>query len=152
MSTLRSKIDALAASFAEDVLVALRSASFQEIGALGAARTRGPGRPPGPARAAVAGRGRSGKRRRRSMKDIVSALDDVVKAVSASKKGLRAEEIRDKLGLQSKELPRVLKEGLATKRLSKKGKKRATTYFAGKGKARAGRKKKASTNGAPAAG
>ncbi len=85
------------------------------------------------------------------MKDIVSALDDVVKVVSASSRGLRAEEIRDKVGLQSKEMPRVLKEGLATKRLSKKGEKRATTYFAGKGKAKASRKRKASTNGAPAA-
>ena len=45
-----------------------------------------------------------------------------------------------------------LYQGLATKRLSKKGEKRATTYFAGKGKARGARKKGASTNGAPAAG
>ena len=155
MSALRSKIEALASSFAEDVLVALRSASFEEIAGLGGAR-RGPGRPAGTRRGP--GRPAGGKRRRRSMNDIVAALDAVVKAVGASSKGLRAEQIRDKLGLQSKELPRVLKEGLATKRLSKKGEKRATTYFAGKGSTRrpgrgaGARKKKASTNGVPAAG
>jgi hypothetical protein len=32
--------------------------------------------------------------------------------------------------MQSKEMPRVLAEGLAKKKLKKKGQKRATTYFA----------------------
>jgi hypothetical protein len=50
--------------------------------------------------------------------------------VKKSKDGLRAEEIRQKLGLESKEMPRVLKEGLATKMLSKRGQKRATVYLA----------------------
>ncbi len=45
-----------------------------------------------------------------------------------SPKGLRAEEIRAKLGLQSKELPRPLKEGLDGGRFAKSGQKRATTY------------------------
>jgi hypothetical protein len=150
MSTLRSKIEALAASFAQEVLAAMKSASFDEIASIGGGArrvgARGPGRPAG--RRAGGG----GKRIRRSMKDIVSTLDDVVKVVGAAKNGLRAEEIRDKLDLEAKQLPRVLKEGLATKRLRKKGEKRATTYFAGKGKARGSRKKGASTNGAPAAG
>ena len=30
----------------------------------------------------------------------------------------------------AKEMPRILKEGLATKKLTSKGQKRATTYFA----------------------
>ncbi len=145
MSTLRSKIEALAASFAHEVLNAMKSASFDEIAALGGGR-RGPGRPVGSGRRVGAG-----KRIRRSMNDIISTLDDVVKVVGAAKNGLRAEEIRDKLDLEAKQLPRVLKEGLSTKRLSKKGEKRATTYFAGKGKSRGSRKKGASTNGAPAA-
>ena len=127
MSSLRTAIEALASAFASDVLAALKSASFEEVASLGGTR-RGPGRPVGSGRRGGGG----GKRRRRSMKDIVSALDDVVKVVTSAKDGLRAEEIREKLGLQSKELPRVLKEGLSTKRLSKKGKKRATTSFAGK--------------------
>lgn len=44
--------------------------------------------------------------------------------------GLRAEQIRAELGMQAKELPRVLKEGLASRKLRSKGQKRATTYFA----------------------
>jgi hypothetical protein len=43
---------------------------------------------------------------------------------------MRAEEIRSKLGMESKEMPRILKEGLAKKKLTAKGNKRATTYFA----------------------
>lgn len=44
--------------------------------------------------------------------------------------GLRAEAIRESLGLRSKGMPRILKEGVATKRLKFKGEKRARTYFA----------------------
>ena len=49
--------------------------------------------------------------------------------MKTQKNGMRAEEIRSKLGLQSKEMPRILKEGLSTKKLTSKGQKRATTYF-----------------------
>jgi hypothetical protein len=42
---------------------------------------------------------------------------------------MRAEQIRSTLGLQAKEMPRILKEGLSTKKLTSKGQKRATTYF-----------------------
>jgi hypothetical protein len=50
--------------------------------------------------------------------------------VKKHKEGLRAEQIREELGLQAKELPRVLKEGLSSRKLKSKGQKRATTYFA----------------------
>lgn len=42
----------------------------------------------------------------------------------------RAEQIRAALKMESKEMPRVLKEGLAKKKLKAKGQKRATTYTA----------------------
>jgi hypothetical protein len=42
--------------------------------------------------------------------------------------GLRAEEIRKTLGLDVREVSRVLKEGLRTKKLKSKGEKRATVY------------------------
>jgi len=66
--------------------------------------------------------------RRRSLEDIAKALDKVVALVKTSKGGLRAEQIRAKLGMQRNEMPRVLKEGLAKAKLKSKGKKRATTY------------------------
>ncbi len=58
----------------------------------------------------------------------------IVSLLKANPTGLRAEEIRAKLGLQAKELPRPLKEGLEAGSLSKTGQKRATTYFAGGGR------------------
>ena len=41
---------------------------------------------------------------------------------------MRAEQIRQVLKLDKRELPRVLAEGLKTKKLKSKGQKRATTY------------------------
>ena len=43
---------------------------------------------------------------------------------------MRAEQIRSELGMQPKEMPRILGEGLASRRLKKRGHKRATTYYA----------------------
>jgi len=57
-------------------------------------------------------------------------LDQLVSVLKKNKGGLRAEQIREELGLQAKEMPRVLKEGLSTQKLKSKGQKRATTYFA----------------------
>ncbi len=57
-------------------------------------------------------------------------LGKVIGLVKKHKGGLRAEEIRANLGMLPKEMPRILKEGVATKKLSTKGQKRATTYFA----------------------
>ena len=66
---------------------------------------------------------------RRSPADIARALDAVVILVRKSKGGMRSEEIRRALKLDVRELPRVVKEGLAKKKLKSKGQKRATTYF-----------------------
>ena len=48
---------------------------------------------------------------------------------------MRAEGIRDALGVPRKELPRVISQLLANGALTKKGQRRATTYFAGDGSA-----------------
>jgi hypothetical protein len=113
---------------------AIRGASLQELLATGGKRGE-----PAPRRAASAAAAapvrptkaaRSGRLKRRSAEDIGKILDEVVSLVKSKKDGMRAEEIRTDLGLQSKELPRVLKEGLTSKRLRKNGQKRATVYFA----------------------
>ncbi len=54
----------------------------------------------------------------------------MIALVKKHKDGLRAEQIREQLKMQSKEMPRVLKEGLAKRKLKAKGQKRATTYTA----------------------
>jgi hypothetical protein len=128
-NSLRSAIDAAAAVFTNSILAAIRSTSLEEL----LAQTGGAGRRAGAAEAgaarASAGR-KPGRLKRRSAADIDRALEQVVGLVKKSKTGLRAEQIRAQLGMQSKEMPRILKEGVAKKHLRTKGQKRATTYFA----------------------
>src|SRR5271166_541606 len=119
-NSLRSNIQAAAAVFTSSVLDAIRGASLEELlaesGGGGGAR-RGPGRPAralvealGSAPRSSARSGRSGRLKRRSAEDIAAALDRVVALVKKHKAGLRAEQIREQLRMQSKEMPRVLKE------------------------------------------
>jgi hypothetical protein len=142
---LRSHIDELAATFASAILTAIRGSSLQDIlsqtGGATPAR-RGPGRPRGssnkpktpkaakPAAPKAAARKTKGRLHRRSPAEIAKALAQVVTLVKSSKGGLRAEQIRKKLGMEPKEMPRVLKEGLGKKVLKSKGQKRSTTYSA----------------------
>lgn len=139
MSNLRNAIEQLAATFADGVIAAIRSASFEEIASLGGPTTSARVRRGGAAaaKAAPAGArsriGKGGRLRRRSKADLGAVLDSIVALVSKHPDGLRAEQIRKELGLVAKELPRPLAEGLDSKRLTKKGEKRATTYFAGPG-------------------
>jgi hypothetical protein len=130
MPTLRSNLTDLAHRFADAVLDAIRSSSLEELLSDGAGRggrrVAGGGGQPDPLR-----RARSGRLARRSPEQIAAALSKVVALVKTKKEGLRAEEIRAALGMQSKEMPRVLKEGLDKKKLRSKGRKRATRYFAG---------------------
>jgi hypothetical protein len=136
MPTLRSTLHDLANSFASSVLQAIRGASLEELlGEAGGGARRGPGRPPKSTAGATASttpRGRKpGRLARRSPEQIAKALDQVIALVKSKKDGLRAEQIRAALKMQSKEMPRVLQEGLAKKKLKAKGQKRATTYFLG---------------------
>ena len=134
-TSLQSTLNDLAASFANNVLAAIRGASLDELiapngqvrpnGRVTAARTAPPASP-APGRAARS----SGRLPRRSPEDIAAVLGQVVSLVKKHKEGLRAEQIRAELGLQPKEMPRILKEGLERKALKSKGQKRATTYFA----------------------
>ncbi len=138
MPNLRSQLDALAASFASQIIAALQGASLHELVSAEGGRTAGNGRR---TRAPVGGGGgqpdplrtprrKDGRLPRRSPDEIAKTLDKIVLLVKTQKNGLRAEEIRSKLGMQAKEMPRILKQGLAAKKLTSKGQKRATTYFA----------------------
>jgi hypothetical protein len=147
MSNLQIQIQVLARSFVDQVVEALRDAPLQE---LFSSRGR-EGIAGGKARAEVAKAVASasaarkvvaqateapravrstGRLPRRSAEEIAGTLDKIVTLVKKHKGGLRAEEIRMNLGMQAKEMPRLLKEGVSTKKLSSKGQKRATTYFA----------------------
>jgi len=132
MSSLRSALDALASSFANGVLAAIRGASIDDLHAEsggGRRQTRGGATTagnPGPR----ARKTRSGRLARRGEAEIGKAVDQVISLLKKSKTGLRSEQIKKALGLDVREVPRILKTGLASKKLAKKGQKRATVYTA----------------------
>jgi hypothetical protein len=128
MSTLQTRLATLASKFADEVLVAIQASSLEEI-LVDRGGRRGPGRPRA-AGAAPARARRAGRLKRRSAEDIQKQLANVVAALKATKKGMRAEEIKARLKLDRREIPRVLAEGLKKKAITRKGQKRATTYFA----------------------
>ncbi len=140
MPTLNSKLQDLARSFAEQVVETIRGASLQELVSSGGEGSAGNGRStrvvaggggqPDPLSAPSKTKGKSGRLPRRSADEIAKTLEKIVLLVKTHKGGLRAEEIRSKLGMQAKEMPRILKEGLSKKKLAAKGQKRATTYTA----------------------
>jgi hypothetical protein len=106
----------------------LRAASLDELVApgqeVGNRRARGGGGQPDPLR-----KKKGGRLARRGPEEIAGTLGTVVSLLRGKKAGLRSEEIRKALKLDVREVPRVLKEGLAKKKLKSKGQKRATTYF-----------------------
>ena len=136
MPTLRSQLDALAANFASQIMASLRGASLHDlVGKTDGGRVEGNGRRTRgggqPDLLVVPTKPRKpGRLPRRSAEEIAATLNKIVLLVKTQKNGMRAEEIRSKLGMQAKEMPRILREGLSTKKLTSKGQKRATTYFA----------------------
>jgi hypothetical protein len=135
-SSLRGRLDDLATAFVTDLLDVVRRASIEEI--LGAASNES--RRGAPSRAATVAsrrpvpsaappRRRPGRLPRRSAEDIGKIVQRIVELVKAHPGGLRAEQIREELALDAKELPRPLSEAIDSGRLGKAGQKRATTYF-----------------------
>lgn len=67
---------------------------------------------------------------RRSKEAIAMHASQVAGLVAKAKEGMRAEKIREALHFDVREMPAILKAGVASKLLRTKGQKRATTYFA----------------------
>jgi hypothetical protein len=130
MSSLRTTLDGLASTFVAGVLDSIRGARLEDLLGEASGVRRGPGRPRAtPDDSTASARvTRSSRLKRRSPEEIAKALDEVVALVKKHKSGLRAEQIRAQLKMDRKEMPRVLQEGLSTKKLKSKGQKRATTY------------------------
>jgi hypothetical protein len=137
-TSLKSRLSDLASSFADEVIAALQGASLHELigseaggSSSNGRQSRIASRPPAAAPSSQPKAARTpGRLPRRSPDEIAKALDRMVSLLKKHKDGLRAEEIRANLGMEPKEMPRILKEGVSTKKLSSKGQKRATTYFA----------------------
>ena len=133
MPTLTIQIEALAKTFAAQVLTAIRSSSLEEILSQGGAprTTKASKEATEPkARSAAKAPRRRGRLARRSVDQIKTQLASVVALLKKHPKGLRSEAVRDTLKFDRREIPRVLAEGLKAKAIRKSGEKRATTYRA----------------------
>jgi hypothetical protein len=132
VTSLRGRLSDLATEFVSTVLNVVRHASVEEVLGEGHAVQR-PVRAATPRSAAsspaTAPRNRSARLARRSAGDIADVIERIVELVEAHPEGLRAEQIREELALEAKELPRPLSDAIAAGRLRKAGRKRATTYF-----------------------
>lgn len=141
MANLRNHIESLAQTFTAGIIEAIRGASLQEL--LGETPgKRGPGRPrtasvvaggggqPDPLRAPKAKRGKGGRLMRRSASDIQHVMGLIVAKLGEHKTGLRSEQLQKALKIDKKEITRPIELALAAKKITKKGQKRSTTYFA----------------------
>lgn len=150
--SLQKSIQALADTFAQSVVKAIRTATLDDVLAEGArfrgpqsaasARPakRGPGRPakkiaggggqPDPLHHAKPKTGKGGRLARRSPEDIEKVIGSIVGVLAKAKDGLRSEQLQKTLKLDKREISGPLAQALAAKKITKKGEKRATTYFA----------------------
>jgi hypothetical protein len=134
--TLRTQLDTLASRLASEIMATVRDASLQELAGSGG-RGDGNGRTPRVATGSsqadlevLEKKGMPARLPRCSPAEIAKVLGKIVLLVKTRKDGMRSEEIRSTLGMQAKEMPRILREGIASNKLTSKGNKRATTYFA----------------------
>jgi hypothetical protein len=137
-NNLRASLSALATTFADQVLAAIRSASLDELvgestryrpGNNKTTRDASSGGGPSPSPSPGPRPASRGRLVRRSSEQIEADLAKVVTLVKTSS-GLRSEDIQKRTGLDKRALPRVLKLGLEKKVLRSRGVKRSTTYSA----------------------
>lgn len=93
---------------------------------------------------------KDGRIYKRSSEEIKSLVQNIVGLLAKAPEGLRAEQLRDELGIEAKELPRPIQIGLETRAFRKRGLRRSTTYFLAppKGTTKAKSTKKASNKDA----
>lgn len=125
------RIQAIIAKFVGDLTVAIQedaAAAFKAAigGELGDLRaTRGSGARSAPAQRA-SGRGKGAKRDPGELEALTTKLATYIKR----NPGQRIEQIGQELGITTKELVLPVRKLIAAKRVSTKGQKRATTYYA----------------------
>lgn len=144
MNPLQTTIQSLSSDFAHKLLIAFRSASFEDVletsklaatnghtvvtavpaKSIAAAAAKKTAAPAKKAAAPVA----SDKRIRRTAEDISEGVDQIVSLLQKHPDGLRSENIREELEMERKFLPKLITEALASKRITKSGEKRATLY------------------------
>jgi hypothetical protein len=145
-------VDETAAALKAALREVLSGASFEELVAL---RNGGSG---GHSKTVKSNKktSSSGKRVRRSEEEIQAQAAKIPAILRKHKDGAGAELICQELGIDRKDVPRLIAEALERKLISKRGEKRGTLYFAGGAKKSNGAKsvkkapaKKAAKKSAP---
>ena len=129
-NALRTQLAELATSLVESILATARSVPLEELWADPPHARREPHPNGVEARSALPAIAFAGGAPLRSGHDNAKTLELVVLLLRGQKGGLRAEHLRNKLGVLKPEMTRVLKQGRATKKITRRGQRRATTYFA----------------------
>jgi hypothetical protein len=127
-SDIRSRVEA----FVEEITSMIRTSALEVVSeALGEGGSR-PAARGGRARAAAAPVVSSGRRAKGAKRDprLLQALTDKLGDYIKKNPGLRIEQIGKALGTPTKDLALPVKKLIAGKKISTKGQKRATTYFA----------------------
>jgi hypothetical protein len=126
-ASLRATLQRAADDFASGVLRALQSVPLEDIIDI---QANGAGRL-GLRGGSVTTRRRASKTAsgRRSPEDIAKTTERIVALVKKHPKGIKAEEMKTKLGISQNEWVLPLKKALASKEIRKTGQKRSTRYF-----------------------
>lgn len=146
---LHASLQELTTAFVQSLVASIRSMPISEINGDGGhethshsarehtapARAHAPRAVTASTKAAKAPKGvKGGRLARRTPEQIAEAVVSVVALVHKHPDGLRAEDIRNELGLDVREVPRVLKQGIEAGQLKiVSGQKRSTTYGVGRG-------------------
>lgn len=127
--SLQESLNSLAESFASQVIDLIRNSGESS------APPRVVKTPRTSSRAIKAPKAKTGRLPRRSPEQIARAVADVAALLKKHPMGLRSEEIKTILALDVREVPSILKHGIADKAFSiLSGAKRSTTYGIKKGK------------------
>ena len=125
---MQAEIAALAARFAQDLMALIRRATLDEIVTV-SGRAPAPHAANGTTAPALPAPDGSGRQPRRTAEQLEEATQQIVDLVRMNPKGLSAQTIRTRLGIDRSQILMPLERALTSKKIKKKGKKRATMYF-----------------------
>lgn len=123
MASLRTTIQTLAAKFATDIIRTVQSMSLDEILSTANAPTAAR------SNSTLTKRGRPSGQTAKGSKASLS-VDAIVGELRKHKSGLRAENLRQALGVAKNKFNYGMAKAIGEKKIRKTGEKRGTTYFA----------------------
>lgn len=133
MSDLNAQIQAKVEAFVEELSELVRQAALERVSeALGTPASSSPKRRGRPAASASAPSGKAGKRskgQKRSAEEMADLQETLLATIEANP-GARADQLAEAFEVETRELALPIKKLLAENLITKKGQKRATTYYA----------------------